>query len=130
MSEISRWNKCAIVILLCVPDKPALNRYHLVKGDRDDKLMQHSLDQPSAGKWYTKPYKKYLYLPDTLTESPASMTPLLGRTQYRRGAVVLTLKHTFLSVGLPNFRVAVTTSVNGPGQHTDTRQTHTHTHIH
>lgn len=45
---------------------------------------------------------------------PASMTPLLGRTQYLRGAVVLTLKHTFRSVGLVSFRLAVTTSVNGP----------------
>lgn len=42
------------------------------------------------------------------------MMPLFGRTQYLRGAVVLTLKHTFLSVGLVSFRVAVTTSVNGP----------------
>lgn len=49
-------------------------------------------------------------------EFPASMTPLFGRTQYLRGAVVLTLKHTFLSVGLVSFRVAVTTSVNGPGE--------------
>lgn len=42
------------------------------------------------------------------------MTPLLGRTQYLRGAVVFTLKHTFLSVGLPSFRLVVTTSVKGP----------------
>lgn len=42
------------------------------------------------------------------------MMPLFGRTQYLRGAVVLTLKQTFLSVGLLSFRVAVTTSVNGP----------------
>lgn len=42
------------------------------------------------------------------------MTPLFGRTQYLRGAVVLTLKQTFLSVGLVSFSVAVTTSVNGP----------------
>ena len=53
-------------------------------------------------------------LPDTLREAPASMTPLLGRTQYLRGAVVFTLKHTFLSVGLPSFRLVVTTSVKGP----------------
>lgn len=53
-------------------------------------------------------------LPDTLREAPASMTPLLGRTQYLRGAVVFTLKHTFRSVGLPSFRLVVTTSVKGP----------------
>lgn len=44
------------------------------------------------------------------------MTPLFGRTQYLRGAVVLTLKHTFLSVGLVSFKLAVTTSVKGPGE--------------
>lgn len=54
------------------------------------------------------------HLPDTLREAPASMTPLLGRTQYLRGAVVFTLKHTFRSVGLPSFRLVVTTSVKGP----------------
>lgn len=47
-------------------------------------------------------------------EAPGSMVPLLGRTQYRRGAVVFTLKHTFLSDGFVSFRLAVTTSVNGP----------------
>lgn len=47
-------------------------------------------------------------------EVPASMIPLFGRTQYRRGAVVLTLKHTFLSVGLESLRFVVTTSENGP----------------
>lgn len=52
-------------------------------------------------------------------EVPESMMPLLGRTQYLRGAVVLTLKHTFLSVGLVSFRVAVTTSVNGPEEDTN-----------
>lgn len=51
-------------------------------------------------------------------EVPESMMPLFGRTQYLRGAVVLTLKHTFLSVGLVSFRVAVMTSVNGPGKET------------
>lgn len=55
-----------------------------------------------------------MHLPETLMEVPASITPLFGRTQYRRGAVVFTLKHTFLSVGLASFRVVVTTSVNGP----------------
>lgn len=53
-------------------------------------------------------------LPDTLTEAPASMIPLLGRTQYLRGAVVFTLKHTFRSVGFPSFKLVVTTSVKGP----------------
>lgn len=42
------------------------------------------------------------------------MIPLLGLTQYLRGAVVFTLKHTFRSVGLPSFRLVVTTSVKGP----------------
>lgn len=59
------------------------------------------------------------YKPETLMEDPASMMPLFGRTQYLRGAVVLTLKHTFLSVGLVSFRVAVTTSVNGPEEDTE-----------
>lgn len=54
-------------------------------------------------------------------EVPASIMPLFGRTQYLRGAVVLTLKHTFLSVGLVSFRYAVTTSVKGPGKHTGKR---------
>lgn len=66
------------------------------------------------------------YKPETLMEVPESMMPLFGRTQYLRGAVVLTLKHTFLSVGLVSFRVAVTTSVNGPEedrekQHNDSK---------
>ena len=53
-------------------------------------------------------------LPETLIEVPASMMPLFGRTQYRRGAVVFTLKHTFRSVGFESLRVVVTTSENGP----------------
>lgn len=53
-------------------------------------------------------------LPETLIEVPASIIPLFGRTQYRRGAVVFTLKHTFLSVGLESLRFVVTTSENGP----------------
>lgn len=57
--------------------------------------------------------------PDTLIEVPASMIPLFGRTQYRRGAVVLTLKHTFLSVGLESLRFVVTTSENGPAKKGD-----------
>lgn len=61
-------------------------------------------------------------LPCTFREVPASMIPLFGRTQYRRGAVVLTLKHTFLSVGLESLRFVVTTSENGPenGQQKET----------
>lgn len=55
-------------------------------------------------------------LPETLIDVPASIIPLLGLTQYLRGAVVLTLKHTFLSVGLPSFRFVVTTSVKGPAE--------------
>lgn len=53
-------------------------------------------------------------LPETLIEVPASMMPLFGLTQYRRGAVVFTLKHTFLSVGLESLRFVVTTSEKGP----------------
>lgn len=49
-------------------------------------------------------------------EVPASMIPLFGRTQYLRGAVVFTLKHTFLSVGFESLRFAVTTSENGPAK--------------
>lgn len=56
-------------------------------------------------------------LPETLIDVPASIIPLLGLTQYLRGAVVFTLKHTFLSVGLPSFRFVVTTSVKGPAEH-------------
>lgn len=42
------------------------------------------------------------------------MNPLFGRTQYRLGAVVFTLKHIFLSVGLVSLRLDVMTSVKGP----------------
>lgn len=52
--------------------------------------------------------------PEMMSVAPGSMMPLLGRTQYLRGAVVLTLKHTFLSDGFFSLRLAVTTSVNGP----------------
>lgn len=45
-----------------------------------------------------------------------STIPLLGRTQYRLGAVVLTLKQILRSFGLLNFRCDVTTSVNGPNK--------------
>lgn len=61
-----------------------------------------------------RPVLSLYSLPETLIEVPASMIPLFGRTQYRRGAVVFTLKHTFLSVGLESLRVVVTTSENGP----------------
>ena len=54
------------------------------------------------------------FLPDTVTVFLESRTPLFGRTQYRFGAVVFTLKHTFLSEGFVNFRSAVTTSLKGP----------------
>ena len=50
------------------------------------------------------------------TVAPGSMTPLFGRTQYRRGAVVFTLKHTFLSEGFFSLRLVVTTSVKGPSE--------------
>lgn len=56
----------------------------------------------------------YLFLPETITEDPGSIIPLFGLTQYRRGAVVFTLKHTFLSDGFRSLRFVVTTSVKGP----------------
>ena len=57
-----------------------------------------------------------------LTVAPGSMTPLFGRTQYLRGAVVFTLKHTLLSEGFFSLRLVVTTSVKGPdGQKAKTR---------
>lgn len=51
-----------------------------------------------------------------LTLDPGSITPLFGRTQYLRGAVVFTLKHTLLSEGFLSLRFVVTTSVKGPGK--------------
>lgn len=56
-------------------------------------------------------------LPEIMTVAPASITPLFGRTQYLRGAVVFTLKHTLLSEGFFSLRFVVTTSVKGPGGH-------------
>lgn len=58
----------------------------------------------------------YLLLPETITDDPGSIIPLFGLTQYRRGAVVFTLKHTFLSDGFRSLRFVVTTSVKGPGK--------------
>lgn len=55
-----------------------------------------------------------LYSPEMVTVALGSMTPLFGRTQYLRGAVVFTLKHTLLSEGFFNLRFVVTTSVKGP----------------
>lgn len=55
-----------------------------------------------------------IFLPDTVTAVPGSIIPLFGRTQYRRGAVVFTLKHIFLSDGFRSLRFVVTTSVKGP----------------
>lgn len=58
-----------------------------------------------------------------LTLDPGSITPLFGRTQYLRGAVVFTLKHTLLSEGFLSLRLVVTTSVKGPGkQHKKTKK--------
>lgn len=58
-----------------------------------------------------------------MTVAPASMTPLFGRTQYRRGAVVFTLKHTLLSEGFFSLRLVVTTPVKGPdGGHRTKKQ--------
>lgn len=55
-----------------------------------------------------------MFLPETITDDPGSIIPLFGLTQYRRGAVVFTLKHTFLSDGFRSLRFVVTTSVKGP----------------
>lgn len=57
-----------------------------------------------------------------MTVDPASITPLFGRTQYLRGAVVFTLKHTFLSEGFFSLRLVVTTSVKGPDGHRKTNK--------
>lgn len=63
-----------------------------------------------------------LDVPEIVTVAPASMTPLFGRTQYLRGAVVFTLKHTLLSEGFFSLRLVVTTSVKGPGEHKGDRR--------
>lgn len=65
---------------------------------------------------------KALDVPEIMTVAPGSMTPLFGRTQYRRGAVVFTLKHTLLSEGFFSLRLVVTTSVKGPGGHKRAKQ--------
>lgn len=54
------------------------------------------------------------HLPATSTTPFGSIIPLFGRTQYRLGAVVFTLKHTRFLDGFVILRVDVTTSVNGP----------------
>lgn len=66
--------------------------------------------------WRSKKHTTYHYLilPETITDDPGSIIPLFGLTQYRRGAVVFTLKHTFLSDGFRSLRFVVTTSVKGP----------------
>lgn len=61
-----------------------------------------------------------------MTVAPASMTPLFGRTQYRRGAVVFTLKHTLLSEGFFSLRLVVTTPVKGPDGGHRTKKTKVH----
>ncbi len=53
-------------------------------------------------------------LPAIIVSSCGFSKPLLGRTQYCLGAVVLTLNITVSFVGLANLRSAVTTSLNGP----------------
>ena len=53
-------------------------------------------------------------LPAILASWLGVITPLLGRTQYCLGAVVLTLKITVLLVGFLRLRLEVTTSMNGP----------------
>lgn len=66
--------------------------------------------------------KILLDVPEIMTVAPASITPLFGRTQYLRGAVVFTLKHTLLSEGFFSLRLVVTTSVKGPGRHRGDRR--------
>lgn len=73
--------------------------------------------------------KLYVDVPEITTVAPASMTPLFGRTQYLRGAVVFTLKHTLLSEGFFSLRFVVTTSVKGPGGHTRDNQLQLYTHF-
>ena len=85
-------------IFLCYTANTSLQRPHCLQGA----FLAHPSGLHSQN------------LPDTLIEAPASMIPLLGLTQYLRGAVVFTLKHTFRSVGLPSFRLVVTASVKGP----------------
>ena len=53
-------------------------------------------------------------LPATLTDSFGLIRPQFGRTQYRFGAVVLTLKQTSSEDGFDSLRMVVTTSLNGP----------------
>lgn len=45
-----------------------------------------------------------------------SITPVVGFTQYRLGAVVFTLKQTFFSTLLVNFMTTETGSLKGPVQ--------------
>ena len=61
--------------------------------------------------------KKEVNLPDTTVCSSGSSNPLLGRTQYLFGAVVLTLNSTLLSDGLNNVKSAFETAVKGPIMH-------------
>ena len=53
-------------------------------------------------------------LPATWTFCLGSMTPEFGFTQYRLGAVVLILKHSFRSVGFLRLITADTAVVKGP----------------
>lgn len=80
----------------------------------------------SVCKWVqwkgTKWRKIKLNIPEIMTVAPASITPLFGRTQYLRGAVVFTLKHTLLSEGFFSLRLVVTTSVKGPEGHKETNK--------
>ena len=81
--------------------------------------------RPSIRELHERPEKHLTYncidifLPETITDDPGSIIPLFGLTQYRRGAVVFTLKHTFLSDGFRSLRFVVTTSVKGPEKKVD-----------
>ncbi len=49
-----------------------------------------------------------------VTAPLGSIVPVVGLTQYRLGAVVFTLKHTFFSAVLVNFMTTETGSLKGP----------------
>lgn len=112
-----RWHSVETLARTCLLSKAewwGLLRGDWVKrGGGSDACVYRDRAKPS--RWASQsPAVSSRCLPCTFREVPASMIPLFGRTQYRRGAVVLTLKHTFLSVGLESLRFVVTTSENGP----------------
>lgn len=97
--------------------KSLLQTFHIILSS----WQKHSKKYLIRRNYFQSPKNCLNALPETLIDVPASIIPLLGLTQYLRGAVVLTLKHTFLSVGLPSFRFVVTTSVKGPEEENKNR---------